>query len=39
MFADKMKYGLILCMVAVLVSCSKKEIPQGTRVSVLPIEI
>jgi len=38
MFADKMKYGLILCMVAVLVSCSKKEIPQGTRVSVLPIE-
>ena len=38
MFADKLKYGLILCAVAAVVSCSKKEIPQGTRISVLPVE-
>jgi len=38
MFADKLKYGLILCALATIVSCSKKEIPEGTRVSVLPIE-
>lgn len=38
MFSNKLKYGLLLCTMAAVVACSKKEIPQGTRISVLPVE-
>ena len=38
MLADKLKFGLIFVAVAAIMSCSKKEIPEGTRISVLPVE-
>ena len=38
MLAKKLKYGAFLVAVALLSSCSKKDLPQGTRLAVLPIE-
>ena len=38
MFAHKCKYGLFLFTITVLVSCTNKDLPQGTRISVLPLE-
>ena len=36
MFAGKKKYCCLFCMMLGIVSCTKKDLPQGTRMSVLP---
>lgn len=36
MFAGKKKYCGLFCVILGIISCTKKDLPQGTRMSVLP---